>query len=53
MMGRLRCLLRGHRPVRQLVGGFRCATCGEAARDLAEMGYPEIGYVKHPARRFV
>ena len=52
MIGRLRCMMRGHHaPVRQLVGGFRCSCCGEAGRDLAQMGYPELGYVKPQAPR--
>ena len=47
VIGQLRCLVRGqHEPVRQVLGGFRCASCGEAGRDLAQMGFPEIGYVK-------
>ena len=47
MIGAVRCLLRGrHEPVRQVLGGFRCSCCGAAGLDLAQMGFPEIGYVK-------
>jgi len=33
----------------QLVGGFRCADCGRAGVDLAEMGFENLGYA--PALR--
>lgn len=44
------CLFRGHDPVRQPVGGFRCATCGLGAEDLGQLGAMDGGYV-HPVRR--
>jgi len=50
MMTWLRCMFRGyHAPERQLVGGFRCADCGRAGVDLAEMGFENLGYA--PALR--
>ena len=37
---RLYCALRGrHEPVRQLIGGQRCADCGKAAADLDGLGF--------------
>jgi hypothetical protein len=41
MLGWIQCQWLGYRhdPVRQLVGGFRCARCGAVGRDLAELGF--------------
>lgn len=44
--GFLRCLWRRrHEPVRQPLGGFRCAVCGIAGADLSEMGFKGGAYV--------
>ena len=44
MLNWLRCFWRRHHvPVRQPVGGFRCAACGAAGADLSDMGFE--GYV--------
>jgi hypothetical protein len=49
MIAWLRCTLRNHHnPARHPLGGFKCLDCGEAARDLDEMGFD--GYVS-PIRR--
>ena len=46
MLARIRCYLRTrHEPVRHPLGGFRCADCGAAGADLAEMGFEGEGYV--------
>lgn len=51
MLARLRCLIRTHhRPVRHLLGGFRCTDCGAVGADLDEMGFPGMGYVS-PTRK--
>lgn len=40
------CLLRRkHEPVRHALGAFKCAKCGTAGADLAEMGYEGSAYV--------
>ena len=47
MIARLRCYLRDrHNPVRHPLGGFKCADCGEAGADLAQMGVLDGGYVQ-------
>jgi len=51
LLALLWCLLRRrHVPVRHLLGAFKCARCGAAGRDLAEMGYAGSAYVS-PTRR--
>ena len=45
MLSWLLCLWRNqHDPMRQAVGGFRCAVCGLAGADLGAMGFE--GYVR-------
>jgi hypothetical protein len=49
MLSRLRCFWRQrHDPLRQFLGGFRCAVCGVVGADLGAMGFD--GYVA-PVRR--
>ena len=45
MLSWIRCWWRRqHEPMRQALGGFRCAVCGLAAADLGAMGFD--GYVQ-------
>lgn len=54
MLAWLNCLFRGfHVPERQFVGGFRCAECGRAGADLAEMGFENFGYAPSLRRAMV
>jgi hypothetical protein len=51
MFAWLYCALRGrHNPARHPLGGFRCLDCGEAGRDLEDMGFEGLAYV-HASRR--
>jgi hypothetical protein len=54
MLAWLNCLFRGfHVPERQFLGGFRCAECGRAGADLAEMGFENFGYAPSLRRAMV
>ena len=45
MFAWLRCLLRQHhRPVRHILGGYKCVDCGTAGASLDELGQSG-GYV--------
>jgi hypothetical protein len=51
---RLRCHLgEPHLPVRQPLGGFRCARCGKPAADLEDLGFHGEGYLSEKTRRLV
>jgi hypothetical protein len=53
MMAWLRCWVRSrHDPVRQPLGWFRCADCGETGLDLDEMGFEGEGYVATDRRLY-
>jgi hypothetical protein len=50
MLAWLRCLVRQqHRPVRHILGGYKCVDCGAAGASLDELGQSG-GYVD-PERR--
>lgn len=53
LWGLMRCTLggEGHDPVRQPLGGFRCARCGKCGCNLDDFGFAGEGYVSEPARR--
>jgi hypothetical protein len=53
MLARLRCILRRHhQPRRHPLGGFRCAECGAAGADLADMGFTGSAWVAPRRRTF-
>lgn len=45
MLARIKCFFTHHTPIKNVLGGFRCLTCGKPGENLEDFGF-DYGYVE-------